>query len=149
MIKKSFKRKQPKKYFGGNDAPKVTQPFFKRFKRKRSMIGIFHIYCTKGNIFITITTTKGKVLGVKSAGNYGFVGAKRSSKHAANSVTYQTVKAAKSYGVYRLIIRFRAFDTKYKALCKQIGNAYVNVIGVQTKLIFAHNGCRMKKPRRI
>ncbi|WP_168463892.1 30S ribosomal protein S11 [Wolbachia endosymbiont of Ctenocephalides felis wCfeT] len=117
---------------------------------KKFITGVVYIRATFNNTFINVTDVQGNTLYQTSVGAYGFSGARKSTPYAAG-------KAAESAGknavdrfdmkVVSVVIRGPGFGAE--AAVKALQSCGLTVTSIADKTAIPHNGCRLRKKRRV
>lgn len=114
-----------------------------------SLVGIAYVYTTFNNTLITITNIKGTTLTFGSSGFLGLKGAKRSTAYAGQSIANILGKKISDLGIHFLQIRLKGFGNSRKSVLKGFIAANLKLISIKDFTSIAHNGCRLRKKRRI
>lgn len=112
--------------------------------------GVAHIRATFNNTFVNITNVYGDTLYKTSAGACGFSGSKKSTPYAAGRAAEFAAKAAVekfSMKVLSVVIRGPGFGAE--AAVKALQNFGLTVTSIVDRTGTSHNGCRLRKKRRV
>ncbi|WP_333023242.1 30S ribosomal protein S11 [Wolbachia endosymbiont of Pentidionis agamae] len=120
-------------------------------KKKRKVVtGVIYIRVTFNNVFITIADTQGYTLLKSSAGVHGFIGSKKSTPYAASVTAESVVKAAvEKYGMKVVSIVIRGPSFGLEPVMKAIQAYGLAVTAMKDLTPIPHNGCRLRKKRRV
>lgn len=112
------------------------------------LLAVAYICSTFNNTLITVTSIKGKNLIFASAGFLGLKGAKRSTTFSGEAISSVLGKKICELGIKFLQIRLKGFGNSRKSVQKGFSK-YLKIISVKNFTFLSHNGCRLKKKRRI
>lgn len=112
------------------------------------MITNLYIKCFKNNTIITVTS-KNKTLKTMTSGYLGFKGAKRSTRHATQEIlkTIQNFLLLKK--LYNINIFIEGFGKGRTIVLKTLKHPSITFLKFIEISKIKHNGCRLKKKRRI
>ncbi|AAW70908.1 30S ribosomal protein S11 [Wolbachia endosymbiont of Brugia malayi] len=117
---------------------------------KKFVTGVIHIRATFNNTFINVTDVQGNTLYQTSVGAHGFSGSRKSTPYAAGKASEVAAKTAiEKFGmkVVSVIIRGPGFGTE--AAVKALQSCGLTVTSIADKTAISHNGCRLRKKRRV
>lgn len=108
-----------------------------------------YIKCLKNNTIATINNNDNKTLITISTGHIGFKGAKRATRHAAQELlkTLKTFLLSKKYTNLNLYIS--GFGKGRPVLLKTLKHPFLKILKIIDISNKKHNGCKLKKKRRI
>jgi len=107
-----------------------------------------YIKCLKNNTITTITLLN-KTIKTISTGHLGFRGGKRNTRHAAQE-TFKNVKAFLLFKKFHKInLYIEGFGKGRAVIIKTLKHPSFNFIKIIELSKLKHNGCRLKKKRRI
>lgn len=126
-------------------------------KEKKKIIYNFcylKIKPTSSNIFVTLTDYSGKVILKSTAGIVKFSGKKKNTAYVAENVTRDLILNLKKKRIQinLLVIQLCGYLRNYsfKKSIAMLSKLEVTIIkGVYNTLHYAHNGVRLKKPKRL
>lgn len=126
----------------------------KKVRKKRkiqltSSAGVARIKATFNNTIISITDLQGNVLSWKSAGGTGFKGARKSTPYAAQKASFEVAKAVKLMGLQEVDVMVKGPGPGREAAIRALSAAGLGVKRVKVATPAPHNGCRLKKKRRV
>lgn len=131
----------------------AKKPKRKERKKKKvvlqSAAGIATVKATFNNTIISITDLNGNVLAWKSAGGVGFKGARKSTPYAAQMASLDVAKTTKSMGLREVDVMIKGPGPGREAAIRALSAAGLNVKRVKVASPAPHNGCRLKKKRRV
>jgi small subunit ribosomal protein S11 len=111
--------------------------------------GIAHVLATFNNTIVSITDRRGNVLGWSSAGKCGFRGSKKSTAYVAQVIAQDAARQAMSHGLREAEVRLNGPGTGRESAVRAL-----QAMGIEVTLIIdvtpvPHNGCRLRKARRV
>ena len=121
----------------------------KKAKRRTVLEGKAYIQATFNNTLITITDMNGEVIAWSSAGSSGFKGAKKATPHAAQVSAENAVTKAKVFGLERVHVIIKGVGSGREQAIRGIHTAGINIETITDVTTVAHNGCRIKRQRRV
>jgi len=117
---------------------------------RKFITGVVHIRATFNNTFVNVTDVQGNTLYQTSVGAHGFSGSRKSTPYAAGKAAESAAKSAiEKFGmkVVSVIIRGPGFGTE--AAVKALRGCGLTVTSIADKTAIPHNGCRLRKKRRV
>ncbi|MGL9732426.1 MAG: 30S ribosomal protein S11 [Wolbachia sp.] len=117
---------------------------------KKFVTGVVHIRATFNNTFINVTDVQGNTLYQTSVGAHGFSGSRKSTPYAAGKASESTAKVVvERFGmkVVSVVIRGPGFGAE--AAVKALQVCGLTVTSIADKTAIPHNGCRLRKKRRV
>lgn len=120
-------------------------------EKKNNKILTINLYikCLKNNTISTITTLDKQTLTTISAGHVGFKGGKRSTRFAAQELFKQIKNFLITKKIYNINLFINGFGKGRTAIIKSLKHPFLHfkkIIEITKK---QHNGCRLKKKKRI
>ncbi|KLT23220.1 ribosomal protein S11 [Wolbachia endosymbiont of Armadillidium vulgare str. wVulC] len=112
--------------------------------------GVVHIRATFNNTFVNVTDVYGNTLYQTSVGACGFSGSRKSTPYAAGKVAdFAAKKVIDGFGmkVVSVIIRGPGFGAE--AAVKALRSCGLTVTSIADETPIPHNGCRLRKKRRV
>jgi small subunit ribosomal protein S11 len=116
---------------------------------KNVSAGIIHVLATFNNTIVTITDRKGNVLGWSSAGKCGFRGSKKSTAYVAQVIAQDAMRQAMAHGVKEVEARLKGPGTGREAAVRAVQAMGIDVSSITDVTPVPHNGCRLRKARRV
>lgn len=110
---------------------------------------IFHVKSTFNNTLLVITDFKGNILYSGSGGTTGLKGSKRSTGFAAQSTATLLGKKAYKAGIRTVYVLLKGFGNGRELSLRGITMAKLKIVSIKDVTPIPHNGCRMKKKRRV
>lgn len=148
-LPEDIKKKLEKKEQGNKGKVKKVVKKKKREKR-RVTVGNAYIKATYNNTIVTLTDASGNVLSWASAGIAGFKGPKKATPYAAQIITRLAVgKAREEYGLEEVSVFIKGVGTGRESAVRALNNNGLNVTLIKDITPIPHNGCRVRKPRRV
>jgi small subunit ribosomal protein S11 len=106
------------------------------------------VKCNINNTIIHAAGPKNKNI-VLSTGNIGFKGAKRSSKYAGRRIAEIMGGKLRENQLTRVVLIFKGNGKSRKAIIKGLKKRKIKIQNILDNTEIAHNGCRLKKTRRL
>ncbi|WP_353287573.1 30S ribosomal protein S11 [Wolbachia endosymbiont (group B) of Gerris lacustris] len=117
---------------------------------KRFITGIVHIRATFNNTFVNVTDVCGNTLYQTSVGACGFSGSRKSTPYAAGKVADSAAKKViERFGMKVVSVMIRGPGFGAEAAVKALRNCGLTVTSIADKTAIPHNGCRLRKKRRV
>ena len=130
-------------------ATKKTTSSRKRREKKNIERGAAHIQSTFNNTIVTITDTQGNAVSWASAGEMGFRGSKKSTPFAAQTAAEVAAKAAMEHGMKTVEVFVKGPGSGREAAIRALQSAGLDVTLIKDVTPIPHNGCRLRKRRRV
>jgi small subunit ribosomal protein S11 len=129
----------------------TATPKVKSRKKKKRIVPRGHAYiqATYNNTIVTIADPQGNVITWSSAGKNGFKGPKKATPYAAGVITRDAVERARDYGVKEVDVFVRGVGSGRESAIRSFNANGVTVLSIKDVTPIPHNGCRVKKPRRV
>jgi small subunit ribosomal protein S11 len=129
---------------------KPTKKGAKKKKAKRvDVAGIAHIKSSFNNTLITITDLNGNVVAWASPGTVGFKGSRKSTPYAAQQAADRCAREVIEMGMKKVEAWIRGPGAGREAAIRSLRAAGLEVTSVKDCTPIPHNGCRLKKRRRV
>jgi small subunit ribosomal protein S11 len=150
-LPEEIRKKIEKKQAENKQKTKKSKIISKRKKEKTKVtIGNAYVKSSYNNTIVTLTDTKGNVLAWASAGVAGFKGPKKATPYAAQIVTRLAVgKAREEYGLSEVSVFVTGIGTGRESAIRSLNNNGLIVTSIKDVTPIPHNGCRIRKPRRM
>jgi len=146
-IKKKLEKKKAEK------DQKTKKPKSKKKKKKgqrKVTVGKAFIKATYNNTMVTLTDMKGDVISWASAGIAGFKGPKKSTPYAAQIIARLAVgKAREEYGLSEVSVFVKGVGTGRESAVRALNSNGLIVTSIKDITPIPHNGCRVRRPRRV
>ena len=117
---------------------------------KKVPVGKAYIKSSYNNTIVTLTDMQGSVISWASAGVAGFKGPKKATPYAAQIITRIAVgKARQEYGLSEVSVFVRGVGTGRESAIRSLNNNGLIVTSISDVTPKPHNGCRVRRPRRV
>ncbi|MFH1067046.1 MAG: 30S ribosomal protein S11 [bacterium] len=130
-------------------APDVKPKVIKAKGSKNVLHGIAHILATFNNTTVSITDMRGNVIGWSSAGKCGFRGSKKSTAYVAQVVAQDASRQAMAHGLKEVEARIKGPGTGRESAVRALQAVGLEVSSIKDVTPVPHNGCRLRKQRRV
>ena len=115
----------------------------------KNKIGIFHINAGLKNTIISLTDLDKDVKAWSSNGSVGFKKKKRKSPYAS-FVTGQAIgQKAYDLGFRGVIIHLKGVGRGRHNSCRGLATSRLKILRIKDRIRLPHNGCRLRKKRRV
>src|SRR5436190_6428715 len=111
--------------------------------------GIAHVLSTFNNTIVTITDTKGNVIGWSSAGKVGFKGSRKSTAYAAQMVAQDASRQAMGHGLKEVEVSVKGPGAGRESAVRALQAVGLDLTVIRDVTPVPHNGCRPPKQRRV
>lgn len=151
QLPEDIMKKLEKKKAENDQKHKKTKIRKKKKKVARKVpIGKAYIKSTYNNTIVTLTDMQGSVIAWSSAGVAGFKGPKKATPYAAQIITRIAVgKARQEFGLGEVSVFVKGVGTGREAAIRSLNNNGLIVTSIQDVTPKPHNGCRVRRPRRV
>ncbi len=129
--------------------PKVKKKTKKKKVRKEIGFGAAYIQSTFNNTIITITDQQGNVVCWSSSGTSGFKGARKGTPFAAQLAAKEASSKAKEYGVRYVDVRVKGPGAGRESAIRALQTNGLEIKSIKDVTPLPHNGCRVRKRRRV
>jgi small subunit ribosomal protein S11 len=156
--KKSGKQKQQRPAAAGTPASEnlslsgdqLEKPKIVKAKGSKNVhSGIAHVLSTFNNTIVTITDTKGNVIGWSSAGKVGFKGSRKSTAYAAQMVAQDASRQAMGHGLKEVEVLVKGPGAGRESAVRALQAVGLDLTVIRDVTPVPHNGCRPPKQRRV
>ena len=117
-------------------------------KRKNIFSGVAHIYSTFNNTMITMTDLQGNTLAWASSGVVGFKGARKSTPYAAQIAAEKVAGLSKETGLKSIEVFIKGPGSGRESALRALQSSFT-ITTIKDVTPVPHNGCRLKKRRRV
>ena len=121
----------------------------KKKVKKEVTNGIAHIKSTFNNTIISITDTKGHVIGWASSGLVGFKGTKKGTPFAAQSAAEKVAAKVKEVGLKNVDVLVKGPGSGRETAIRALQANGIEINSIKDVTPIPHNGCRPRKRRRV
>jgi len=119
-------------------------------KTKRSITkGRVYVRSSFNNTLITLTDMTGNVVAWSSSGNVGFKGSRKNTPYAAQLAANKVVKDGLDMGLSSIELYISGPGQGKDSAVKVFQSSAVKVVGLKDITPHPHNGCKLKKRRRM
>lgn len=147
-IVKKLEKKKAENEQKGKKGAKVRKK--KKKVAKKVPVGKAFIKSSYNNTIVTLTDLNGSVISWASAGVAGFKGPKKATPYAAQIITRIAVgKARQEFGLSEVSVFVKGIGTGREAAIRSLNNNGLIVTSIQDITPKPHNGCRVRRPRRV
>jgi small subunit ribosomal protein S11 len=129
--------------------PKAKRKTKKKKVRKEIGFGAAYIQSTFNNTIITITDRQGDVVCWSSSGSAGFKGARKGTPFAAQLAAKEASLKAKEYGVRYIDVRVKGPGAGRESAIRALQTNGLEIKSIKDVTPLPHNGCRVRKRRRV
>ncbi len=130
----------------------MAKPAKSKTKRrvKRSLTeGKAFIHASYNNTIVTITDMDGNTVTWSSSGSIGYKGSKKGTPYAAQLAAADATRKAQNMGLSQLDIVIRGTGSGREQAIRSIQATGVNVRTIIDDTPSPHNGCRLRKRKRM
>ncbi len=122
-----------------------------KVKKVRKAIPHAAIYVTASynNTLMTATDPNGNALAWASAGTCGFKGSRKSTPYAATVTAEKLIEKLQPYGVEKIKVFIKGVGTGREQAVRGLQAAGLELEAIFDITPLPHNGCRVRKARRI
>ncbi|MCK4931901.1 MAG: 30S ribosomal protein S11 [Candidatus Aminicenantes bacterium] len=122
----------------------------KKKKIKKDIgFGVAYVQSTFNNTIITITDQQGNTLCWKSSGTAGFKGARKGTPFAAQLAAKEVATNAKEFGVRYVDVKVKGPGAGRESAIRALKAGGLEIKSIRDVTPIPHNGCRMRKRRRV
>jgi len=124
-------------------------PVKKKKVRKEIGFGVAHVQSTFNNTIITITDHLGNSICWSSAGTSGFKGARKGTPFAAQLAGKDVASKAREAGVRYVDVRVTGPGAGRESAIRSLQTSGLEIKSIKDVTPIPHNGCRVRKKRRV
>lgn len=129
--------------------PRAKKKIKKKKVRKDIGFGAAYIQSTFNNTIITITDQQGNTVCWASAGTSGFKGARKGTPFAAQLAAKEAAVKAKDYGVRYVDVKVKGPGAGRESAIRALQTNGLEIKSIKDITPLPHNGCRVRKRRRV
>ena len=129
--------------------PKAGRKPKKKKVRKEIGFGIAYIQSTFNNTIITITDQQGNTVCWASAGTAGFKGARKGTPFASQLAAKEASVKAREYGVRYVDVKIKGPGAGRESAIRALQVNGIEIKSIKDVTPIPHNGCRVRKRRRV
>jgi small subunit ribosomal protein S11 len=130
-------------------APKPKTKTKKKKVRREIGYGVAHIQSTFNNTIITITDAQGASVCWTSAGTVGFKGARKGTPFAAQLAGKEAATKARDFGVRTVDVRIKGPGAGRESAIRSLQSGGLEIKSIKDVTPIPHNGCRVRRRRRV
>ncbi|MFC2165518.1 30S ribosomal protein S11 [Acidobacteriota bacterium] len=117
--------------------------------RKDIGFGVAYVQSTFNNTIITITDQQGNALCWTSSGTAGFKGARKGTPFAAQLAAKEVSSKAREFGVRYVDVRVTGPGAGRESAIRALQVGGLEIKSIRDVTPIPHNGCRVRKRRRV
>lgn len=117
--------------------------------RKDIGFGVAYVQSTFNNTIITITDQQGNTLCWKSSGTAGFKGARKGTPFAAQLAAKEVATNAREFGVRYVDVKVKGPGAGRESAIRALKVGGLEIKSIRDVTPIPHNGCRVRKRRRV
>jgi small subunit ribosomal protein S11 len=122
----------------------------KKKKVKKDIgFGVAFIQSTFNNTIISITDQNGNVVCWASSGTAGFKGARKGTPFAAQLAAKEVSSKARDYGVRYVDVKVKGPGAGRESAIRALQSVGLEIKSIRDVTPIPHNGCRVRKRRRV
>jgi len=121
----------------------------KKKVRRDVGFGVAHIQATFNNTIITITDREGGTVCWASSGTAGFKGARKGTPFAAQLAAKDAATKAREFGVRYVDVRLKGPGAGRESSIRAMQAAGIEIKSIKDVTPIPHNGCRVRRRRRV
>jgi small subunit ribosomal protein S11 len=121
----------------------------KKKVRKDIGFGVAYIQSTFNNTIITIADQQGNSLCWASSGTAGFKGARKGTPFAAQLAAREVAARAREFGVRYVDVRVKGPGAGRESAIRALQADGMEIKSIRDVTPIPHNGCRVRKRRRV
>jgi small subunit ribosomal protein S11 len=122
----------------------------KKKKVKKDVgFGVAYVQSTFNNTIITITDQQGSALCWTSSGTAGFKGARKGTPFAAQLAAKDASSKAKEFGVRYVDVKVKGPGAGRESAIRALQTGGLEIKSIRDVTPIPHNGCRVRKRRRV
>jgi small subunit ribosomal protein S11 len=129
--------------------PKAKRRTKRKKVKKEIGFGVAHIQSTFNNTLITITDHQGNTVCWASSGTSGFKGARKGTPFAAQLAAKEATEKAREFGVRYVDVRIKGPGAGRESAIRALQSGGMEIKSIRDVTPIPHNGCRVRKRRRV
>ena len=129
--------------------PKARKKTKKKKVKKEIGFGVAYVQSTFNNTIITITDQQGNTVCWSSAGTSGFKGARKGTPFAAQLAAKEAALKAKDFGVRYVDVKVKGPGAGRESAIRALQSSGLEIKSIKDVTPIPHNGCRVRKRRRV
>jgi len=129
--------------------PRARRQAKKKKVKKEIGFGVAYIQSTFNNTIITITDQQGNTVCWASSGTSGFKGARKGTPFAAQLAGREVAAKAKDFGVRYVDVKVKGPGAGRESAIRALQADGIEIKSIKDITPIPHNGCRVRKRRRV
>lgn len=129
--------------------PRPKRKTRKKKVRKDIGFGVAYIQSTFNNTLITITDQQGNTVCWASSGTAGYKGARKGTPFAAQLAAKEASQKAREFGVRYVDVRIKGPGAGRESAIRALQAQGLEIKSIRDITPLPHNGCRVRKRRRV
>ncbi len=129
--------------------PRPKRKTRKKKVRKDIGFGVAYIQSTFNNTLITITDQQGNTVCWASSGTAGYKGARKGTPFAAQLAAKEASGKAREFGVRYVDVRIKGPGAGRESAIRALQAQGLEIKSIRDITPLPHNGCRVRKRRRV
>jgi len=121
----------------------------KKKEKKNITTGVAHVDSSFNNTRITITDAQGNTVSWSTAGAQGFKGSRKSTPYAAQVAAEDAGRKAMENGMKTLEVEVKGPGSGRESAIRALQVVGFTITSIRDVTPVPHNGCRLKKRRRV
>jgi len=121
----------------------------KKKVRRDIGFGTAYIQSTFNNTIITITDQQGNTVCWTSCGTAGFKGARKGTPFAAQLAAKEASNRARDFGVRYVDVKIKGPGAGRESAIRALQSAGMEIRSIKDVTPIPHNGCRVRRRRRV
>ena len=130
-------------------AKKIAKKVTKKRVKKNVDRGQAHIQSSFNNTIVTLTDAEGNALSWASAGGLGFRGSRKSTPYAAQVAAEEAGTKAQEHGMKTLEVEVKGPGSGRESAIRALQVIGFTITTIRDVTPIPHNGCRLRKRRRV
>ena len=121
----------------------------KKKEKKNITSGVAHIDSSFNNTRVTIADAQGNTVSWSTAGAQGFKGSRKSTPYAAQVAAEEAGKKAQENGMKTLEVEVKGPGSGRESAIRALQVIGLTITSIRDVTPIPHNGCRLRKRRRV
>lgn len=121
------------------------------YLKRKSLIfqSCLYIQSTRNNLILSLTDANGNVVLRSSSGIIGINGSKKRLFSNRLKIVERILSFLQKAGTQKVSLIFRGFGKDRELVCRNLQKTKLTILNIKDYGTIAHNGCRIKKPKRL
>ena len=129
--------------------PKPKRKTKKKKVRRDIGFGVAYIQSSFNNTIITISDQQGNTICWASSGTAGFKGARKGTPFAAQLAAKECSAKARGFGVRYVDVKIKGPGAGRESAIRALQSEGLEIKSIKDATPIPHNGCRVRKRRRV